>query len=567
MAAVAAVGTAIDVLNPVAQTSTYVVAPAARPRSLETATVGLFWNMKPGGDFALESIATELAKRYPNAQFRNYVGSVGSTVKYATPEDQVRMASECDVVVGTTGDCGGCTSWLITSMVGVEERGCPTVSIVAEVFVDDARRTASSLGLDAIPLLIMPSGFTNRDADEVDRMLAPVIDRLDDLMRADVPATDLAARVQPAAIETIDGGDPMVSIEQFNERFLERGWSDGLPLVAPTPAAVERMLAQTSLPRDTVIAKALYPGLGVATVEKIAINGVMAGCLPEHLPVLIALVRAYEGLGMLGKTQAISTGPNAPMILVSGPMVERLGFNAKTCGLGPGSPSRVNTVVGRALRLILMNIGQAYPGILDMDTIGSANKYSLCVAENRAESPWSWNTGRGYGDDVDLVSIALVYPGVDIYDITATRPEEMLDTLATLTGSYRGTASTGRWLFGGRQDPVTKQVFNEHHVLLLAPSHALLMSRHGWSVEQLQAYLHARSRIAFRELCTNILRPQPEALKMARPELGWLLEQPDTEIGIAPSADCYEVFVTGGETGRSQFFYGGSEISSAVVVP
>ena len=565
MATNAAVRSSIEVLNPVAQTSTFNVAPAARPTSLAEATIGLFWNMKPGGDSALRTIARELSARHPGLRFNDYVGSVGSSVKYATPEDQVKMAAECDVVIGSTGDCGGCTSWLVTSMIGIEERGCPTVSVVAETFVDDAERTAASLGLDALPLLVMSSGFTNRTEEEIAAMVAPAIDRLEELIHAEVPATDLSSRVQSAAVEAVDGEDALDAFSRFNELFIERGWSDGLPLVPPTRAAVDRMLAGTSLSPDTVIAKALYPGLGVATVEKIAINGVMAGCLPQHMPVLVALVKAYDGHGMLGKTQAISTGPNAPMIMVSGPIVERLGFNSRTCGLGPGSPSRVNTVIGRALRLILMNIGQAYPGVLDMDTIGSSNKYSLCVAENREASPWSWNVFRGYPEDVDLVSIALVYPGVDIYDITATRPEEMLDTVVSLTGSYRGTASTGRWLFGGRQDPVTKKVYQEHHVLLLAPSHASLLARHGWSVARLQEYLHSHSRIAFRELCTNILRPQGDALKLAHPELAWLLDQPETKVGITQTAECYEVFVTGGETGRSQFYYGGSEVSSAVV--
>src|SRR5690606_32726792 len=138
-----------------------------------------------------------------------------------------------------------------------------------------------------------------------------------------------------------------------NRAAIERGWSDGFPLVPPTPEAVERMLTGAPMDRDAVIAEALYPGLGIATLEKIAINGVMAGCRPEHMPVLVALVQAYVGTGAMGKTQAMSTGPNAPLVLISGPIVERLRFNNSTCTLGPGSASYANTVIGRALRLIL----------------------------------------------------------------------------------------------------------------------------------------------------------------------------------------------------------------------
>jgi hypothetical protein len=292
----------------------------------------------------------------------------------------------------------------------------------------------------------------------------------------------------------------------------------------------------------------------------------MAGCRPEHMRILLAMVRAYEALGFLGKTQAVSTGPNAPMVLVSGPVTEELGFNSGTCVAGPGSGSRVNTVIGRALRLILMNIGHCYPGVLDMDTIGSANKFSLCLAENATATPWEgWNVQHGYEAQASTVSIALVYPGADLYNITATTPAEMLDTVVSLTSSYTGTASSGRWIFGGRSDPETKVRFREQHVLLLAPDHASLLADHSWTKRDLQNYVHARSRMPFKKMYTNIVRPQADALRAAHPELDWLLDQPDTEVAIAEDPSCFEVFVTGGQAGRSQFFFGGGEIATVKI--
>ncbi len=450
-------------------------------------------------------------------------------------------------------------------MIGVEKQGCPTVTLVAEHFVKDARKSADIFGLHELPLGIVDGTFTNRTPEAIQEMISLVMPQIEAAL-----TTALDVRVEadtaPARREVVDGEDLLDCLERFNRLLIERGWSDGLPLVPPTPRAVDRMLAACPLSRQTAVVSALYPGLGIATVEKIAVNGVMAGCHPEHMPVLLALVRAYEGLGILGRTQAISTGPNAPMVLLSGPIVKQLGFNFGTCVVGPGSPSYANTVVGRAMRLILMNIGQAYPGTMDMDTIGTPNKYSFCLAENEDACPWpTWNAQHGFDSDTSTLSIALVYPGPDIYDITATRPEEMLDTLATLTGSYIGTASTGRWLFGGRQDPVTKRVLRERHVLLLAPAHAALMARQGWSLADVQGYLYQRSRIPFGRLCSNLIRPQSEALKAARPELMWLLDQPETKVGIAESPECFDVFVTGGEGGRSQFYYGGSEISTVAI--
>lgn len=552
-------------VNPVAETQSRRVSAALRPDTLDGKTVGLFWNGKPGGDDALRSVADVLARHYPSATFRNYTGSVGSSVRLATLDDRTKIAKECDLVVGTTGDCGGCTSWLVTDMISLEDLGCPTIAIVADHFVDDALRTAEALGLSTLPLLVVGSTITNRSPEAIQSLITGVAD---DLVRH-VQQQPPPPAPRPAALadaESVVGEDLLECSERFNDLLVERGWSDGLPLVPPTPARVERMLSTMDLSPNTVIVDGLYPGLGVATLEKIAVNGVMAGCRPQHLPVLVATVRAYEALGFLGKTQAVSTGPNAPMVLVSGPIVDELGFNSGTCVAGPGSPSHVNSVIGRALRLILMNIGHAYPGVLDMDTIGTSNKYSLCLAEHAAASPWvGWRAEHGYGDTTSTVSIALVYPGADLYNITATSPEEMLDTVVSLTSSYTGTASSGRWLFGGRRDPMTKERFREQHVLLLAPDHAVLFAEHGWSKQDLQNYLHAHSRMPVGQMYTNIVRPQGAALRLAHPELDSLLDQPDTLVNIAEEPGCFEVFVTGGQTGRSQFYFGGGEIATVAV--
>jgi len=450
-------------------------------------------------------------------------------------------------------------------MILVEKNGVPTVSFTAAHFVNDARATADLMGLPALPLAVVEGEFTNQPYDRIRSMVAGAVEQV---VRGltQIPEGDGAVKGRPAERETIHGDDLLECTERFNQLFLEREWSDGLPLVPPTPRLVERMLSHTKHPPDEVIVRGLYPGLGIATVEKLAINGVMAGCHPEHMPLLIALARAYEGTGIMGKTCAISTGPNAPLVLISGPIIQRMGFNNSTCVAGPASASHVNIVVGRALRLILMNIGQAYPGTMDMDTIGTPNKFSFCLAENAERSPWEpWNVEKGFDRDTSTLSICLVYPGPDVHDFTATRPEEMLQTLTSLTGSYTGTASIGRWLYGGRQDPVTKEVILEQNVLLLAPSHADLMRNAGWSKQDVREYLYRHSRIPWHRLHSGAVRPLAAALKAAHPELMWLVDQPDTLIPISPVPECFEIFVTGGEAGRSQFFWGGSETSTVAI--
>ncbi len=450
-------------------------------------------------------------------------------------------------------------------MIQLEKAGVPTVSLTARHFERDARTSATIMGLGAIPLAVVDETFTSHSEAQIQAMVITAIDAIEKSLTT-APMEVAAKSVSRAERETFEGDDLLDCAECFNRAAIEYGWSDGLPLVAPTPRAVERMLAGCPLVPNTVVAEALYPGLGIATLEKIAINGVMAGCRPEHLAVLVALVRAYVGTGAMGKTQAMSTGPNAPLVLISGPIVERLGFNCSTCAAGPGSSSYVNTVIGRALRLILMNIGQAYPGKMDMDTIGTPNKYSFCLAENAAKSPWKpWNVEKGYPPETSTLSIALVYPGPDVLDWTSTTPEGFLDTLASLTAHYRGTASIGRWLYGGRADPESGKKILERNILLLAPEHARIMKEHDWSRADIGNYLYRNSRMPFKDLYSPLVRDKDEALRKAYPELMWLLDEPDTLIPTAERPECYESFVVGGEAGRSQYLFGGSEVSTVAI--
>ena len=126
----------------------------------------------------------------------------------------------------------------------------------------------------------------------------------------------------------------------------------------------------------------------------------------------------------------MSTGPHAPLILVNGPIAKELGINSGRCTLGPGAQSYPNVVIGRALRLIYMNVGQAYPGLMDMDTIGSANKFSLCAAENEEANPWEpFHVEKGFDRDQSTVTVQTVYGQTDVLDFANTTPERILPTV------------------------------------------------------------------------------------------------------------------------------------------
>ena len=173
------------------------------------------------------------------------------------------------------------------------------------------------------------------------------------------------------------------SVQAINDLFVEKGWSDGLPIIPPTEQAVETMLAGTK--RDpTEVAAAIPPCWGKATIEKIAINAVMAGCLPQYMPVIITAIEAMaDERFRLAEIQP-TTHPVAPLVIVNGPIVKKLDINSKTGAFGPCW--RANATIGRAIRLILLNIGGALPGKLDLSTQGQPSKYTYCIAENEEDS-------------------------------------------------------------------------------------------------------------------------------------------------------------------------------------
>ena len=173
--------------------------------------------------------------------------------------------------------------------------------------------------------------------------------------------------------------------QDVNRFFYRKGWGDGLPIVPPTEEAVAEMLTGTDLPADHVVATVI-PRHGKATIEKIAINAVMAGALPTHLPVIIAAVESFANQKTRFDTFEVSTGSWAPFFAVNGPIRDQIHLNYGSGALSPGDIT--NAAIGRAVGLVVKNIGAARKGIEDMGVIGNPMKYSLVLGENQEESPW-----------------------------------------------------------------------------------------------------------------------------------------------------------------------------------
>jgi hypothetical protein len=252
-------------------------------------------------------------------------------------------------------------------------------------------------------------------------------------------------------------------IDEFQAWLMERGWGDGLPAIPPTRERVARMLSTVRRRRDEVAA-ILVPRLGRATLEAIAANAVMAGALPEHLPVVLAAVEAVADPAFNLQAIQTTTHPCSPLVIVNGPMARRLGIHGGGNVLGQGA--RANAVIGRALRLILQNVGGARPGREDRATHGHPGKYSYCIAENEAASPWEpLSVERGFSAGESTVTVCGSEGPHNINDHASTTPEGIVTTVA----SVAATAGSNNIYLGGEP------------LVVLGPEHAVTAASSGWS--------------------------------------------------------------------------------------
>ncbi|MFO1162199.1 MAG: hypothetical protein U1E60_25395 [Reyranellaceae bacterium] len=295
---------------------------------------------------------------------------------------------------------------------------------------------------------------------------------IDDTLRQRALEQGLLAKVPLAAdfprqrIEVVRG--PRAE-ERLQELFLRRGWSDGLPLVPPTVARVKAALAFTGrAPTDSL--GEVEPLKGVATVEKIAANAVMAGCRPEYLPVVLAAVECL--LDPTFNMRGVQTTDEnvTPLLIVNGPIARELDVNGSFGALGPGW--QANAAIGRALRLVMHNLGGGWPGAVAFAGLGQPGRYTLCLAENEALSPWP-----PLHVDAGLPATASA--------VTVTRAE----TVANVTGglaeiaSVMGTAMSGFGILWGGKPTV-----------LIAPAVADDCASRGMSKADVRRFLWQHGR-------------------------------------------------------------------------
>jgi hypothetical protein len=323
--------------------------------------------------------------------------------------------------------------------------------------------------------------------------------------------------------------DPDVDADAI-EALYARGVTDGLPVVPPTRARVARAVAACGRAADELIAL-VPPNYGRATVEKVAVNAVMAGCRPEYLPVVIAAVEAVcdEAFDLHGVSA--TTNAPAPLVIVNGPIRGRLGVN---CGAGVFGPGwRANATIGRALRLVCVNVGGATPGVVSMSTLAHPGRYTYCIGEREEASPWeSLAVEHGFSPEDSTVAVLAADAPLGVYDHASRRAPDLLATIAASLAVVSHHKAT-HW---------------GDTLLVVSPEHARTLADDGVGKAEIRRILFERLQRPVRELLPG--RDGGEGL----PEhVVRKFAEPEREATLIPkfrSPENLQIVVAGGTAGR-----------------
>jgi hypothetical protein len=332
--------------------------------------------------------------------------------------------------------------------------------------------------------------------------------------------------------ETIDAPD----MEALIEACVERGWSDGLPVVPPLRHLVEAHVAASGLPAEHLIGE-IPPAWGAATVERIAANTVMAGCRPEYVPAVIAALRALlePKVGLHGFQ--CTTHVAAPLLIFNGPVRRALGIECGHNCLGQGF--RANATIGRAVRLVLTNLGGAHPGGMDKATFGHPGKFTYCLGENEEESPFPpYHVEAGFDANRSAVTVFAAEAPHNINNHASNDPHGLLLTVAD---TMRTLGSNNMYLAS-------------ECILVLGVEHARIIAEAGWSRRHVQFFLYEHARRPLKELSIGGMHgADVERNLWAR----WVdRRNPDELVPVARVPDDIKIFVAGG-AGRHSLFIPG----------
>jgi len=433
----------------------------------------------------------------------------------------------------------------------------PGVYFTTTEFLDDAKSAARDRGMPGIRTLALPADkyYVARGSKEV---LQPIADQFFDKMVGDLtrPLTPEEAKPPQAqkllesANLKVSGKDFLDASQKVNELFLESHWADGLPIVPPTPELVKAMEAGTTRSPKDVLGQ-VAPKNGTATVEKIAINAVMAGAKPEYFPVILAGMEGFLDRHYDLTHVVASTGSFTPVVIVDGPIAKELDFNSGIGMLGIGW--QANSTVGRALQLSLLNLGQTWPQVNFMGLTGRLEAYTFYTfAEDTAKSPWEpFNVSEGFqaGDSTVTVSSA---GNPAVFGGGAVAPWTAQGVIDQMVAQIKG------------RGPVWPHA--QKHIIALHPDCAVELANKGYTRKSLREYFYEQTRVPYENLRkeTSFGQGTEEEFIRAsvadgriRPDRAQIFLdslKPGGRVPVVQSPDDFHVVVAGGSPGYDLLF-------------
>ncbi len=506
------------VLEPTVAEEVARIAIAPRLAGLHGRRIGFVDNSKCNADLFLARIIERLCERYAIIE--------GPILRKGAPKDHLSSAdldvlAACDAVVQCFGDCGTSTSISVADAVEIERRGVPTVTVFSSAFVAAGRKQAAGRGMADLPAAQIPHPMHTAGRDLVAARADAVVELLvERLTRED---TSTAAAPSIASFAGVDDLDDQ-------EMLFARGWTDGLPVVVPTAAKVDAMIAASGRDRSEPVGP-IPPRWRTGPIEKIAVNAVMAGCRSEYFPVVLAAIDALldDACQLYGIQTATNT--TSPLLILNGPVIDRLGINARGNVFGQGA--RPNATIGRAVQLVLRNIGGDIPGETDMATHGHAGKFTACIAEAEADSPWPpFHVERGFAPADSTITV-----------IGASAPQNIF-TYGCETGQDILEHFIGAALGLGHNNII----FPTGPLFVVSPEHAGTLARDGIGKRELRDTLFERARIPL----TRFAARSVKGLEHRRER--WFAEVGDRDhVGIADRPEDIHILVAGGAGIHSLF--------------
>ncbi len=373
------------------------IALSPRLKDLKGKTVYFVCQDKP---VQTRELANRLRKRIPETEviFRMKQGWVGSDDTELIEE----IKRKANALVYGTAMGGGSGMYAVGWISAMEKAGIPSVYVVGEALVEDVEASANMFGMPSMRTAVTPlvpeEKVTEDISDEkYDAVISGIIKALTD------PLTEEEKKTGKMFMEKLHRIAMSGTLDEVQDYFYRQGWTDGLPVIPPTEEKVREMLKGTGHALDKVVTSVMHPEELTVTVEKTAIAGVMAGCRPEYMPALLAMVETYGNPAFTHAARSESSF--SIMTFFNGPIRHEMKMNPSTNALGPGN--QANASIGRFLSLAAIALGGSRPVVNNMSALGNPARYSLCFPEYEEESPFEpYHVSRGFDRKESVVSMA-----------------------------------------------------------------------------------------------------------------------------------------------------------------